>query len=329
MLRRILTGGGRDAERAVVKIGDEFYRAADDVPDMFQRGRKYALTDPGLEQQFGVRIDRSLGRPGTSAGYGSGFFYPPHGANADGGATLSVSDYPEMAKSRWDTGRVFGTAEDFGELPKNTRFAQIGAYDLHGKGSSAGAGEGKGVYAAMYGSLLQDPRVINYTSALTKRNAHRRSYNQAAALLRDPRLAKQIMVDPDQLTNTLDAAYNPMVFRRRSPEEQVGRLQSEGALSVLERLEKLERHPETFDDARPHVRDLLKRGLAKEEDPGYFARAADMLRRTGGPSYLYDTIGASALRRAALLGDIVEGDRVRRNLFSGLEFAQGGPVRRE
>lgn len=319
LLKRILSGGGRDAERAVVKIGDEFYRAADEVPDMFQRGRKYALTDPGLEQQFGVRIDRSLGPEGA-------FIYDA-GGNAKGPASLNTVPYDEMAKNRWDQGRVFGDSGAFGSLPTNTKFTEFDTFNLATpRGQSNGGGAGRGVYAAMFGMMARDPNLLNYTSALTKRNAHRRSYNQAAALLREPSLARRIMVDPDQLTNTLDSAYDPMVFRRRSPEEQVGRLQSEGALSVLERLEKLQRHPETYDDARPHIRDLLTRGLAREEDPAYFARAADMLRRTGGPSHLYDTIGASALRRAALLGDIVEGDRVRRNLFSGLEFAQGGRV---
>lgn len=322
MLKRILALGGKDAERVATRVGDEFYRAAEEIPDMFQRGRKYALTDPGLEQQFGLQIDRSLAQPGTSSGSGSGFFIPPTGT-ARGSASMSVVDMPEMAKNRWDQGRIF---DDFSKLPMNARFAEIDASNLSKPGSHGGGGAGRGAYAAMYGSLLQDPRIINYTSALSARNAYRRNFNQAAALLRDPKLSKQIMVDPDQIRNMYDVS-DAMQFRALVPEDQVGRLQIEGALQTLDRLEKTARHPEAFDDARGPLGRIMRETLQNAEDPKEFARAADLLRSSGAPAHLWDTVGASALRRAALVGDIVEGRRLRRDLFRGVEFRRGGAVK--
>lgn len=326
-LKTALEPGGKEARRLMELIGEQFYTAADETPAMFQRGRKYALTDDGLSQQFGVRIDRDMGtaesglpRPQSP---GAGYFYDSNLA-AKGPASMFSVDYPEMVKGGWGADNL--NKDEIGEyFDPNTRFAEIDAFNLKSPRGEGGGGAGRGVYAAMYGSLLQDPRLVNYTSALSKRNEHRRSYNQSAALLRDPRLAKQILADTYQLPTNPDYR-RPVRFRQLTPEGQVGLLQSEGALELMKRIGATARSADLYPGVREKLYDITTRVLPQSEDPADFALAADALRRSGAPAHLYDTIGASALRKAALVNDVVGGRPMRRSLLEGLEYRVGGRV---
>jgi hypothetical protein len=211
-----------------------------------------------------------------------------------------------------------------------TRFIEFDTSGLNDPNGHGGGGAGRGVYAAMYGSLLDDPNKINFASRLSPRNEHRRNYNQSAALLRDPRLARQILIDPYQYdgANVVRDRPTPQEFMRRPPEDQVGAMQALGALQLYKRLGRTINHPDTYPDRVARMRSTFGDLLQHEEDPRSFAAGANLLRNSGAPSLVYDTIGASALRRAALVSDIV-GERpggIRKSLLHGLEYRRGGVV---
>lgn len=318
ILRAALASGGRDAARAVNAIGDRFYQAADDVPDMFQRGRQFGHNRWALGDQFGVHFAPNPEEPGQTL------------VNTPG---LRISDMATMTESPYDKAiadEVFGgSLRHARELGNRTMvgFDTSGLYDPNaGYGQFSGAGAGRGVYGAMFGSLLDDPDKLNYVTSLSARNQHRRNYNQAAALLRDPRLSRQILTDPFQVKHT-ERPIDQLDFLNMPPEHQVGTFQAEGALQTLNRLERLARNGQTFDEMRSPIRDIYEDIIPHSYDPYDFTRAAGILRRSGASPELYDTIGASALKRAALVHDIAAGTPdARAHLFSGLEFRRGGGV---
>ena len=51
-----------------------------------------------------------------------------------------------------------------------------------------------------------------------------------------------------------------------------------------------------------------------------------LLRRSGAPAIMYDTVGDAALRRAALVNDIMERRSGRGHLYDLLEYSRGGRV---
>lgn len=306
-LRAVLEEGGKGARALERRIGEAFYEAADTVPDMFRRGRTYAKGDEGLSKQFGVEIRRP----------------DPYSAKvfsldglARGPAEMSYVYHPEPSDSfqfPYSRPRVtFETAE----LAGPTSVTQ-GAF-------GTGAGSGRGVYAAMFGSLLNEPDLVNLPSSLSSRNEHRRNFNQAAALLRDPRLAKQIATDPYQVWGAL---IEPEKFMTRPAADQVGALQGSGALQTLARLEATRAKEPSYSALRGPLRALYEDLIPRIEDPEAFKVGAGLLRKSEAEPRFYDTVGEAALRRAALVSDIVEGrPNARRHLFQGLEYRRGGRV---
>ncbi len=312
----------RETQAIERAIGEEFYRAADTTPSMFQRGRSFAEGRAGLEDQFGVKFeDLPQGNATLVNLPGQRIEYPP---------TISEHEFELAIDPKYPFTKPSGIAGSGSYYQKDTRFMEFDTSGLAPFGSYGGGGAGRGAYAAMYGDLLDDPRKINFTSALSHRNEHRRNYNQAAALLRDKRLARQILIDPQQYTGATLARDlpNPKYFMERSPEEQVGALQAQGALQLYNKILKTANHKDTYPEMRDEVLGILGDDFYHSEDPASFAAMANTLRRSGAPSREYDTIGASALRRAALIADIV-GERpggIRRSLLDGLEYRRGGKV---
>lgn len=322
LLQRLLDVDGRSARAVERTIGEELYRAADTTPDMFQRGRSFADGRAGLEAQFGVQFEDLPQGDATLVNLpGQRIEYAP---------TISEHVYDAAISPKSALTKNAGIAGSGSFYPNDTRFMEFDTSGLAPFGAYGGGGAGRGAYAAMYGDLLDDPRKINFASTLSQRNEHRRNYNQAAALLRDKRLAKQILIDPFQYDGsglTRDRP-NPQHFMERSPEEQVGALQAQGALQLYRKILKTAEHPDVFPDRRDAIRGLLGDEFYHSEDPASFAAMANDLRTSGAPSREFDTIGASALRRAALLADIV-GERpggIRRSLLTGLEYRRGGKV---
>lgn len=165
----MLNGAGAQTklERA---IGEEFYRAADDVPDMFRRGRYYRSSRPGLEEQFGVK-------------------FADHGPYS---TRVSVPGRSTVGDARMDYVRHPGPSDTFA-FPHERPRVMFDTVDLSAGVGGGGEGTGRQAYAAMYGDLLlDDPKLVNMvdTTGLTSRNEHRRNYNMAAAMLRDPRLSR-------------------------------------------------------------------------------------------------------------------------------------------
>ena len=315
-LRKILLAGGLDAKKAERLIGETFFTAADDVPGFFQRGRTFADGTKGLEEQFGTRVNRE-------GNFAEIFANDPRTL---GPAILDTYSQKRMLEKMFANDNL--RRAEISEFPKQTNFVEYNTSDLEGPNLSGGTGAGKGVYATLFGMLNEDPYAVNFTSALTDRNKHRRSYNQAAAILREPKLGKKILIDPYQVTHTPDGkSPRPRQFMKMDPVEQVGRLQAEGALQTLRRLENTMRSRDTYPAQLPMIRDIAEETVPFGETSGDFARAADNLRRSGAPASYYDTIGASALRKAGLIDDLFSQRGLRRDLFQGLEFRRGGPVR--
>lgn len=308
-LRAIMEAGGKEARALERLIGETFYDAADSVPDMFKRGRQFARGDEDLGKQFGVEIRRP--DPYSAKVYS-------RDGLARGPAEMSYVPHPDPSDSfkfPYSRPRVeFETS-----LLAGPSSITNGAF-------GTGTGSGRGVYGAMFGSLLENPDLVNVTSSLSSRNEHRRNFNQAAALLREPRLARQIAVDPYQLWGPA-GEWDPERFMRRAPPDQVGSLQGSGALQTLSRLERVYGKEPRDSDLRGPLRSLYEDLIPRIEDPAEFKRGAGLLRRSEAEPRFYDTIGDSALRRAALVSDIVEGrPGARRHLFQGLEYRAGGRV---
>jgi hypothetical protein len=308
-LRAILEAGGKEARAIERLIGETFYDAADTVPDMFRRGRRFARGDENLGKQFGVEIRR----PDSYSAEIYALNSP-----AKGHAEMSYITQPGPSDSfrfpyarprvEFDTTLLANRLNNFGDA------------------FGSGGGSGRGVYGAMFGSLLEDPDLVNVTSSLSSRNEHRRNFNQAAALLREPRLSRQIAVDPYQLLGPA-AESGPELFMRRAAPDQVGALQGAGALQTLARLEKTYSKESRDSALSGPLRSLYEDLIPRIEDPAAFKTGAGLLRKSEAEPRFYDTVGEAALRRAALVSDIVEGrPNARRHLFQGLEYRSGGRV---
>jgi len=309
-LAKLLTAliNGASAQKKLERaVGEEFYRAADDVPDMFRRGRRYGQSRADLENQFGVQF---RDYPGSTS------------VTVPGAAGKASMDYV-MSPGPSDTAT----------FPRYRPRVMFDTSMLAPPGTSSGAGAGRGAYAAMFGTLLENPELVNMvdSTGLTRRNEHRRNLNQAAALLRAPELSRQIALDPFQFAH--QRRVDPEQFMRRSPVEQVGALQAEGALQTIRRMDETAHAAKGKAGGEEFAAKLqeARRRAFRSSDPADFSVLATLLREgesLGIPKSLYDTIGEGALRRAALVSDIVDGrPGARANLYSGLEFARGGGVR--
>jgi hypothetical protein len=114
---------------------------------------------------------------------------------------------------------------------------------------------------------------------------------------------------------------------RRAAPDQVGALQGAGALQTLARLEKTYSKESRDSALSGPLRSLYEDLIPRIEDPAAFKTGAGLLRKSEAEPRFYDTVGEAALRRAALVSDIVEGrPNARRHLFQGLEYRSGGRV---
>lgn len=313
-LLRAIVEGGATARAAERKVGEGYTRAAADESRMFQRGPSFARTDDGLEQQFGTRIDRSMGPEGALVW--------TDGA-ARGPASWQDYSFADMAGA----GVVpHMTRREFNRFPLGTTFREFDTSQMGTATGQGGGGAGRSAYATLFGALVQDPSLMNVSSSLSGRNQHRRNFNQAAAILREPRLSKQIIADPSQFREA--GMRDPMEFLRRAPSEQLGALQTEGALQTMSKVRRTARHSETYDTKRGDLQSIIDYLIPFEEDPLEFVKAANLLRRSGADPLAYDTVGASALRKAAIVDDIFNNRTVRKSLLPGLEFRRGGSVQR-
>jgi hypothetical protein len=303
-------------------LGQVFMDQARDNPAMFQRGRSFADSLEGLQDQFGVEFSSYRG---TAPSPSSPMEMRVRGGMAAHPASyhaMTFGDYLDgMPRSHVDIRRGF---QDLTDSSPIVEFDTTG-FATSDTPLSAGGGSGRGGYAALFGAQRLNPGAVNFAEGLSGRNQHRRNYNQAAAIMRDPALADRIALGRDQVK--LAARELPKGdFRGMAPSDQVGLLQTEGALRTMQRLGQTRIHPDTHPDIEPQIRRMIGELIPFEDDPSEFARAANILRRSGAPASYYDTIGASALKRAALAEDVLSGAPLRRHLFDGLEYCAGGSV---
>jgi len=327
------------------RVGEAFMRAADDVPGMFTQGRSFASDAQGLADQFGVGVSRM--RPLNPA-------ENPDDVGALWGYAMPADERRPLPHSP----RLMGATHTKLNL-LNPRVSTPSVVDALVNGLLEGdqthhvwdttnlditSGQGGRLYPAAFGALSnygQDHK--NISLALSGANQLRRSYNQAAALERDPSLASKILVNPTQL-NSKYFDYNiPLstgAFHRMSPEEQVGVLQlaaSQGALSSM-RNSMLRNADRVLN---PHGEEALKTAQRQRSmdrmdyaAPAFFSDpgnvSAEPLARgyQQSPAALSFPLGERSLRKLGIVQDALRGASFEdlAGRFPGLEYADGGSV---
>lgn len=338
-LRRMLmrlVGESRDVtERNAARVGEQYVDAALRNPDFFTQGRMYADSEEGLAKQFGVGVAQTQPVEGDVRRLWGDVFRPaiPGGTwrtSPEGLFEHHALLHPDDAST--STARVARKAMDAAGVDWNN-FQRARQYDAtrFGKGS----GTGQKVYAAAFGGLRLDPDSVNVVDLLTPINKIRRSFNQSAAIARDPMLARQIITDDAQLQQL---PLNSAELHRMSPATRIGALQLAGNAEMLQQMRsKLDAYYEL----------IQRKGAAVDpyvlEDVGRLVRSINEISSSGG----WDT---EVLRNAGARTSKTRkmdtpsfGDRTARRLgFSlraldgqdtsdlvhGLEYRCGGAVKK-
>lgn len=220
---------GRDAvefTNNASKVGEQYMHHARNNPDFFVRGRQFADTEEGLAQQFDVAPAVRLGfdeRDLIRSVYGDVYRGPKGSSfeNRDPGL-YEFHERPTSYGAQWPE-QVLGRRPQF-----------VSEFDA--QGLNRGSGLGQKLYASAYGALRQSPDMVNASSSLTPVNAARRSFNQASAIARDPRLSKQILTADSQLRRLGLSGVTPSALHRMQPDQMVGALQLAGNASMLRQL---------------------------------------------------------------------------------------------
>lgn len=195
----------------------------------------------------------------------------------------------------------------------------------------AGSGEGKRLYPALYGDMLNEgPGVRNVIESLTPANRVRHLQNRSNALMRDPeRASKQLMVYPPVLEPT---GLNPNDFMRLAPEEQLGLMQKLGTLNTLHALEaNLKRVQGTSSEGPLSYIPEELGSFTPVEMFEPMAKALRTSRGQGGLSTMNQTrdpllYGANSLRKAGIVIDLLEGKPLNSRGARGIEFKKGGAL---
>jgi len=324
-------------------VGRVFMQAADQVPDMFQRGRSFADDATGLTEQFGTGKFITQTPNSMSENLADHYNYRLLAERGEQGAdspqlTGSVYTMDDLMREalRYDSIRQ---ADDAGLLPLGGRFHSWDTTGLH-----HASGQGSKVYPAAFGYLRTQPsNHFNISEGLTGVNKLRRSYNQANALMRDPALSERVIVSPGQLLAG-EVGTNLKGFHASTPAQQVGILQmaaAQGALNTLaETLARDQRYladkttmeiPLKSEMRRRHVAGMdiaaplfFDSRLARTEPAaGALARAYQ-----ASPTATSMGLGPRSLRRLGIVQDALDGRSFKElsDRFSGLEYRAGGVV---
>lgn len=305
------------------KVGEKFMELAE-KPDTFQRGRKYALTREGLGEQFGVKFGGNYyGEPG----YAYSILPTEDGAPA----TIRELGFDDLLADAAIPMLAHSLAPLADQLERGKRYlsADTLAFD-------AGTGVGKKVYPALYGDILnQGPDARNIVESFTPENQVRYLHNRSAALMRDPRAAKQLMMYPPLLEKT---GLSFKQFMNLDPVEQLGVSQKLGALNTLGALKSnLKRAESSSHEMAPAFAEQLSyipESLSSFTLVPEYERMAKNLRNSrdlGGLSALTphqrpELYGPASLRRAGITLDTVLGKPVSSRAASGLEYKHGGAL---
>lgn len=308
MLKAMLLRDGESelVRRAEQAVGERFLTAAEN-PKMFVKPK-----DLGKDNDS---ILRNTGGSFQELSNGSFLYYP----SAGGAALHRPVTVARHMRSDLHRDAPWLTPQAVSELPVDGNFYRIDTADLH-----QGTGAGKEAYGAIYQRILNDPKGHNFTDALTDANVLRRNYNMGAALMRDQKAGRRILLDSDQAPHHKNIDVGE--FRYRYPEEQLGVLQSEAALGVLERLQRLAGLQQ--DPNRRGALARIAEDLTTAQRPEYWRGAAELIRTPGkgGPQHNPGSklIGPSALKRAAIVNDLLDGKSIEPSFFEQLEFRHGG-----
>jgi hypothetical protein len=324
-----------------------FMRAADSEPAMFERGREFANSPQGLSDQFGT----------------SPVLYPNRGSKladlmdyqirSDPAARYAA--FPERDPAMLE-GRAQSLVSILGDAPENSVLSLRDAGLLSNtklyhmwntQGLSKGSGQGTALYPSAFGHLRnQGQSDVNMSGGLSGDNQLRRNYAQASAILRDPSMAQQILVDPSQLSRLPPGVLKSSEFHRMSPEQQVGVLQLSGAQGALNAMrqaiesnaKRLE--PDTFttsDPQRAIYRSMAARADAQmppalerflQGEDAKSPASARTLARAYQQSPFAMPVGPRALTKLGVVDDTLRdaGLSSLSDRFPGLEYASGGSV---
>jgi hypothetical protein len=326
--------------QSAAKVGETFMRGAE-LPGTFARGKQFAGTPQGLADQFGVGLRKPIPMDSDLAKtYDYYMSSNPSAVRPEGIPSL----FGTLASKRMLLSGNAAGFEPIGKLLDAGLLSNDRDYHVWDtSGLNAGAGEGQRLYGAAFGNLLnRGPEATNVTQGLSGLNQLRRSYNQASALMRDPRLAKQILVSPSQL-KTL--GVDPGYFHGMDPTQQVGALQlagAQGALTSMKNALEVDadrvRNPYTDPTWRTNQRQrsVDMYGIAA---PAFFNPSSSMVGDPTSAKMLANAYQMSPLSGNASIGPrtltklgIVQGalggtsfDDLA-NRFQGLEYRRGGSV---
>lgn len=228
---------------ALQRVGSQYALAADAHPGMFSRGRAY---QDDLSRQFGVGPILDIKPEERSAlQYWSRYRIPVKGQ----ASLMDPAQLIAEVKSRDELmPRAAGAYEDIRALDRGGLLSGGADYHIFDTvGLRQNSGQGTQLYAAAFGNLLRHPNSVNVSEALSMANKLRRTNNQSAAILRDPRLSERIVISPSQITEREQAHPGAAVkktpppfsgrrFHALSPEGQVGALQLLSARNALKNL---------------------------------------------------------------------------------------------
>lgn len=341
-----LGGGGPDNMlRNSAVVGEQYVDAALRNPDFFVAGRRYADSEAGLAKQFGVGEPIPTQGDYMARAIHGDVFRPtsPGGsyANSPGIAEYTKPLYSDSGALSYDHSReALEQLEGLRDIWDPRRFRSATHYDATSFGK--GSGDGQRAYAAAYGALGLDPSRMNYSDVLTPVNKTRRSFNQAAAIARNPALADQLLVNYSQLQNV------PMNVRRihdLPPQEMIGALQLAGNSQMLGSIGSRLDHYEKYLgrkglEAKPEIAaDTLKlsRAVNRMADTGGWDTEAleglgrairSVSARPGGVGTLDELppMGDKTARRLGLSLRALDGQDIS-DLVHGLEYRKGGAVR--
>lgn len=338
MLMKLAGESSNAAERNAARVGEQYVDAALRNPDFFTQGRAYADSEEGLAKQFGVGVAHPIDGDSFKRSVWGDVFRP-----AEPGTTLKdtshgLTEYHIPLKHgappedvSYSTNAARKVMSDAGVDWRG--FQDARKYDA--TQFEKGSGAGQKVYAAAFGGLRLNPDAVNVTDVLTPSNRIRRSFNQSAAIARDPMMARQIITDESQLRQL---QLSPADVHRMKPTDRIGALQLAGNAELLQQMRsKLEMY-----------HDLIKR-KGEFTDPQILADVArltqainelsvsggwntDVLRNAGANISKVRKIdippfGDRTARRLGFSLRALDGQDTS-DLVRGLEYRCGGSVKK-
>lgn len=299
---------GERGGAALDKTGAEFMAGAA-RPGTFQQGREFANTPEGLAAQFNWSV------PDYPVGGGHMRTLNPN--SPDSAAWLFKQDPNDFkAMAAYKNGQN-GVAPYLDQL-----LGHPGSVYVMDTGNlSAGTGEGKRAYPALYGNVLNEPEALNVKDALTPVNAWRNNYNLSSAIMRQPNAGERLLASPSQF-NHLGDVMAPQIgqWAGMGPERQVGAMQTEGALEAMRRLAQA-----AGNVNNPVLRARLL--AAPSSDPLALSRqfsAVQAARMAPENKALLQSLGPAALKKLGIVSDTAQGLPVNPAVYQQLEFRQGG-----